>query len=90
MQTRRSQRNQRKERESTGAGCKRNRNTERLNGCEAVAAYANLTKLPEEERAAVRGQLLCYCEPAHGYRETSRIDPKRERLVRFPMNASRG
>ena len=32
------------------------------NGGEAMNAYANLTKLPEEERAAVREQLLRYCE----------------------------
>ena len=32
------------------------------NGGEAMNAYANLTKLPEEERAVVREQLLRYCE----------------------------
>lgn len=32
------------------------------NGGEAMNAYANLTKLPEVERAIVREQLLRYCE----------------------------
>ena len=32
------------------------------NGGEAMAAYANLVNLPPEERAAVREQLLRYCE----------------------------
>ena len=32
------------------------------NGGEAMNAYANLTELPPEERAAVREQLLRYCE----------------------------
>ena len=32
------------------------------NGGEAMAAYADLVNMPEEERAAVREQLLRYCE----------------------------